>query len=200
MLSGSLLALPGLRHPFPPFNLSHKGSFWPCTHVELSVAISAGWENTSQLSTSPHKHRGCWGPGLSASPHSLPSSPPPQKACQRPPDTSQGLALSSPLFIEVFFFMAMLLMVHIFQSNMFRIRLHSEVMTPSCAVPVQGSLPYIWPVHIWLRLTAGQMLHPSEPESAIFSARGWSCAHKCSCTHTRVHTHTHKHHQLMLPG
>lgn len=36
--------------------------------------------------------------------------------------------------------MAMLLMVHIFQSNMFRIRPHNEVMTPSCAAPHPGEL------------------------------------------------------------
>lgn len=77
--------------------------------------------------------------------------------------------------------MAMLLTVHIFQSNMFRIRPHNEVMTPSCAAPTQGSVPYIWSVHIWLRLTAGQMLHPSEPRPAASPARGWS----------PVRTHTH---------
>lgn len=44
------------------------------------------------------------------------------------------LSLLRPLF------MAMLLMVHIFQSNMFRIRPHNEVMTPSCAAPHPGEL------------------------------------------------------------
>lgn len=68
--------------------------------------------------------------------------------------------------------MAIPLMVHIFQSNMFRIRPHNEVMTPSCAAPTQGSLPYIWPACIWLRLTAGQMLHPREPRPAASSAKG----------------------------
>lgn len=43
-------------------------------------------------------------------------------------------------------------------------------MTPSCAAPTQGSLPYVWPAHIWLRLTAGQMLFPSEPRPAASSA------------------------------
>lgn len=84
------------------------------------------------------------------------------------------LSLLRPLF------MAMPLMVHIFQSNMFRIRPHNEVMTPSCAAPTRGSLPYIWPVHIWLRLTADQMLHPSEPRPTVSSTRGWSYTHTLS--------------------
>lgn len=84
------------------------------------------------------------------------------------------LSLLRPLF------MAMLLMVHIFQSNMFRIRPHNEVMTPSCAAPTQGSLPYIWLVHIWLKLTADQMLHPSEPRPTASSTRGWGYIHTLS--------------------
>lgn len=114
-----------------------------------------------------------------ASPDSLPSSPYPRK-CVRGLLTPLGallfllFSLLRPFF---FFFMAMLLMVHIFQSNMFRIRPHNEVTTPSCAAPTQGSLPYIWSVHIWLRLTAGQMLHPSAPRPAASSARDWSCTH-----------------------
>lgn len=140
---------------------------------------SAGWEPQHPAQPpSPHKHVLCQGPGLSASQPSL--SP---QLAHTPRKCVRGLL--TPLRTLLFllfsslrpFFMAMLLMVHIFQSNMFGIRPHNEVTTPSCAAPTQGSLPYIWSVHIWLRLTAGQMLHPSEPRPAASSARGWSCTH-----------------------
>lgn len=91
--------------------------------------------------------------------------------------------------------MAIPLMAHIFQSNMFKIRPYNEVMTPSCAAPTQGSLPYIWPACVWLRRTAGQMLHPCQPRPAALSARGWSRTHTYTLIHRHMHAHTHAHTQ-----